>query len=117
MARQTQTAASRSARPEMREQQGSLGGPPTTAWISPSSTSAHTPSFTAFTGHLPSGIGHGWPPHAAAGATPDDSRMNSSKAEAHSNGTAVVEEELERLAAIVVVDTIRGGLCCAVDDA
>jgi hypothetical protein len=43
--------------------------------------------------------------------------MNSSKAEAHSNGTAVVEEELERLAAIVVVDTIRGGLCCAVDDA
>ncbi|OEL34035.1 hypothetical protein BAE44_0004946 [Dichanthelium oligosanthes] len=44
MARQTQTAASRSARPEMREQQGSLGGPPTTVWIGPSSTSAHTPA-------------------------------------------------------------------------
>ncbi|OEL14748.1 hypothetical protein BAE44_0024233, partial [Dichanthelium oligosanthes] len=80
MARQTHFFASKSARPEMREQQGSLGGPSTTAWISPSSTSAHTPSFTAFNRHLPVGFGHGCPPHAAAGATPRDSSSSTTKA-------------------------------------
>ncbi|OEL26554.1 hypothetical protein BAE44_0012428, partial [Dichanthelium oligosanthes] len=80
MVRQTQMVASRSASPEMRDQQGSLDGPPTPAWISPSSTSAHTPSFAAFNRHLPVGFGHGCPPHAAAGATPRDSSSSTTKA-------------------------------------
>ncbi|RWR86676.1 hypothetical protein CKAN_01558700 [Cinnamomum micranthum f. kanehirae] len=55
-----QTAASRLTRPCSREQQGSVGGDPTTAFTSPS-TLAHTPSFSASLGHLPreDGVGTG----------------------------------------------------------
>ena len=49
-----QTAASRSTRPWMREQQGSVGGEPTFAFTNPS-TLAQTPSFSASLGHVPAG--------------------------------------------------------------
>uniref|UniRef100_J3LJ09 Uncharacterized protein n=1 Tax=Oryza brachyantha TaxID=4533 RepID=J3LJ09_ORYBR len=48
---QRQTAASRSARPWMRVQHGCRGGVPSCTFISPFSTFAHTPSFSASIGH------------------------------------------------------------------
>ncbi|KAK8957472.1 hypothetical protein KSP39_PZI000714 [Platanthera zijinensis] len=47
---QRQTAASKSARPARREQQGCLGGLPRFRLMRPS-TSAHTPSLSASRGH------------------------------------------------------------------
>lgn len=48
------TAASRSASPWISVQHGFLGGVPSSRLISPLSTFAHTPSFSASIGHLPS---------------------------------------------------------------
>ncbi|KAK8587360.1 hypothetical protein V6N13_086348 [Hibiscus sabdariffa] len=57
---QRQTAASRSARPWMREQHGCTGGEPTTT-LTMFSTLAHTPNLRASLGHLPriDGVGVG----------------------------------------------------------
>ncbi|KAK3429032.1 hypothetical protein EUGRSUZ_E00449 [Eucalyptus grandis] len=52
MAVQRQTAASRSRRPSRTEQQGMSGGVPMMALTGPSSTLAHTPSFSASLGQL-----------------------------------------------------------------
>lgn len=49
MAVQRQTAASKSAKPWISEQQGSVGGDPTTTFTNPSK-SAHTPSFSVSLG-------------------------------------------------------------------
>ena len=59
MAVQRQTAASRSASPSMREQQGVFGGVPTTTLTKPLSTSAQTPSFRVSLGQvgLVAGVG------------------------------------------------------------
>ncbi|KAL6007881.1 hypothetical protein ACLOJK_033385 [Asimina triloba] len=52
-------AASRFARPWIREQHGSVGGDPTTTFTNPSKL-AQTPSFKASLGHLPrEGVGVG----------------------------------------------------------
>ncbi|KAL4355023.1 hypothetical protein GQ457_06G037680 [Hibiscus cannabinus] len=58
---QRQTAASRSAKPWMREQHGCTGGEPTTT-LTKLSTSAHTPNLRASLGHLPraDGVGVGF---------------------------------------------------------
>ncbi|GMJ15067.1 hypothetical protein HRI_005175900 [Hibiscus trionum] len=58
---QRQTAASRSARPWIREQHGCTGGEPTTT-LTKLSTLAHTPSLRASLGHLPraDGVGVGF---------------------------------------------------------
>ena len=57
---QRQTAASRSARPWMREQHGVLGGVPTTAPISPPSKLAHTPNLRVSLGQVAlAGLGLG----------------------------------------------------------
>ncbi|KAK8710648.1 hypothetical protein V6N13_145962 [Hibiscus sabdariffa] len=55
---QRQTAASRSARPWMREQHGCTGGEPTTT-LTKLSTLAHTPNLRASLGHLPRADGVG----------------------------------------------------------
>ncbi|KAK8687541.1 hypothetical protein V6N13_086349 [Hibiscus sabdariffa] len=55
---QRQTAASRSARPWMREQHGCTGGEPTTT-LTMFSTLAHTPNLRASLGHLPRAEGVG----------------------------------------------------------
>lgn len=52
MAVQRQTAASRSRRPWIREQQGVTGGVPMTSPNKPLSKLAHTPSFRASLGHV-----------------------------------------------------------------
>lgn len=49
---QRQAAASRSARPWMRVQQGVTGGCPTVMLTKPLSTLAQTPNFKASVGHL-----------------------------------------------------------------
>ena len=56
---QRQTAASKSAKPLIREQQGSLGGFPRSNVIKPFSTLTQTPSLRASIGHLPTGGGFG----------------------------------------------------------
>ena len=83
---QRHTAASRSASPWISVQHGVLGGVPRLTLISPLSTLAHTPSFSAFLGHLldgggghgvlvgdggggGGGVGFGQPPHAATSVT------------------------------------------------
>lgn len=60
MAVQRQIAASRSTRPWSREQQGRVGGEPTTTFTKPS-TLAQTPSFSASLGQVPleAGVGVG----------------------------------------------------------
>ncbi|KAK8687542.1 hypothetical protein V6N13_086350 [Hibiscus sabdariffa] len=55
---QRQTAASRSARPRIREQHGCTGGEPTTT-LTKLSTLAHTPNLRASLGHLPRADGVG----------------------------------------------------------
>ncbi|KAL4352657.1 hypothetical protein GQ457_06G037650 [Hibiscus cannabinus] len=55
---QRQTAASRSARPWMREQHGCTGGEPTTT-LTMFNTLAHTPNLRASLGHLPRADGVG----------------------------------------------------------
>ena len=52
MAVQRQTAASRSARPPMRLQQGVLGGVPTTRCIKSFNKLAHTPNLRASLGQV-----------------------------------------------------------------
>lgn len=52
MAVQRQTAASRSAKPLRRVQQGVLGGVPTTRCTKSFNRSAHTPSLRVSLGHL-----------------------------------------------------------------
>ena len=59
MAVQRQTAASRSKRPWMREQQGCTGGVPMVGLSKPASRSAHTPNLRASLGHLPPPDGDG----------------------------------------------------------
>lgn len=54
---QRQTAASRSARPWMRLQQGAVGGVPTTTLINPPSKSTQTPNFRASLGQVVAPVG------------------------------------------------------------
>lgn len=59
---QRQRAASRLTRPSRREQQGSVGGAPTTTFLTKLSTSAHTPNLRASREHFP-----GTPPGITGG--------------------------------------------------
>lgn len=54
---QRQTAASRSAKPWMRLQQGVFGGVPTTRCTKPLSKLAHTPSFRVSLGQVGLDVG------------------------------------------------------------
>lgn len=59
---QRQTAASRLTRPSRRLQQGSVGGDPTTTFLTNLRASAQTPNLRASLGHFPTdglGIGFG----------------------------------------------------------
>ncbi|KAG6521128.1 hypothetical protein ZIOFF_018194 [Zingiber officinale] len=77
MAVQRHTATSKSARPSIRVQHGSLGGVPTVALISPFSTLAHAASLSVSRGHLPS------PPGLGVGLEAmDDERLATSDCEA-----------------------------------
>ncbi|PON53857.1 hypothetical protein PanWU01x14_200190 [Parasponia andersonii] len=58
---QRQIAASRSARPWIRVQQGVTGGVPMVTLANPPSKSAHTPNFRASLGQLPEDEGLGVP--------------------------------------------------------
>lgn len=60
MAVQRQAAASRSASPESRLQQGVFGGVPTTRWTKPFSKFAHTPNLRASLGQAGT-AGWEWP--------------------------------------------------------
>ena len=87
MAVQRQTAASRSKRPWMREQQGCTGGVPMVTLSKPPSRLAHTPNLRASLGHLPppldgEGVGFGFglgEEHEPQALTREKKRMLSAK--------------------------------------